>query len=86
MKTKRRFDVVIIGAGAAGLYTALQIDPQLDVAVLTKETLDVNNSYLAQGGIAACIKNDDKFNLHVKDTLTAGSDINDIEVGVRSDE
>ncbi len=79
MTTKYNFDVIIVGAGLAGLYTALEIDSKFKIAIITKETLDENNSYLAQGGIAACIKNDDKFDLHIADTLTAGSDMNDIE-------
>lgn len=79
MTTKYNFDVIIVGAGLAGLYTALEIDPKFKVAIITKETLDENNSYLAQGGIAACVKNDDKFDLHIADTLIAGSDMNDVE-------
>lgn len=78
MKAKYNVDVVIVGAGLAGMYTALNIDNHLDVLVLSKETIDENNSYLAQGGIAACIGEDDEFNLHVKDTLKAGSNMNDV--------
>ncbi len=79
MTVKYNFDVVIIGAGLAGLYTALKINPKFKVAIITKETLDENNSFLAQGGIAACINNDDKFDLHIEDTWTAGSEMNNIQ-------
>ena len=49
------FDVVIIGAGIAGLYTALHIDGKHSCCILTKEDAEVSNSWLAQGGIAAAI-------------------------------
>lgn len=79
MTKKYNFDVVIVGAGLAGLYTALEINSKFKVAIITKEKLDQNNSFLAQGGIAACIKNDDQFDLHIEDTLVAGSEMNDME-------
>ena len=53
------WDVVIIGSGIAGLYAAVNLDSSLKVCVLSKETMDENNSYLAQGGIAAAIGADD---------------------------
>ena len=49
---KEYHDVVIIGSGIAGVYTALEIPERFDIAILTKETLDISNSVLAQGGIA----------------------------------
>lgn len=69
-------DIVIIGAGLAGIYTALNLDPKLSVVVLSKEDIKENNSVLAQGGIAAKIKEDDEFSLHMEDTLKAGSNLN----------
>lgn len=66
-------DVVIIGSGLAGLYTALMLDPAIHCTVLNKLGADVSNSMYAQGGIAAVV--DDKADLeaHVKDTLVAGA-------------
>jgi len=67
-----RFDFVIIGAGLAGLYSALHAAKFGTVALITKTTLEVSNSYLAQGGIAAAIAEDDSPVMHIGDTLKAG--------------
>ena len=68
-----KWDVVVIGSGIAGLYTAVNLDPSLKVCVLSKETMDENNSYLAQGGIAAAIGADDMPVYHFMDTIKAGA-------------
>lgn len=66
-------DVVIIGSGIAGVYTALELDSRLDVAILTKESIDISNSALAQGGIAVSLDKEDSPELHFRDTLYAGA-------------
>lgn len=76
MKTMRT-DVVIIGGGLAGLYTALSIDEEYQVLILSKGKEDTAGSRFAQGGIAACIGQDDTFDKHVSDTLVAGNYLND---------
>ncbi len=68
-----KWDVVVIGSGVAGLYSAVNLDPSLKVCILSKETMDENNSYLAQGGIAAAIGEDDMPEYHFKDTIKAGA-------------
>lgn len=68
---KPDFDVIIVGSGIAGLYTAMNIAPDKKILILTKDVLSENNSNLAQGGIAAAMEEDD-FQLHILDTLTAG--------------
>lgn len=68
-----KWDVVVIGSGIAGLYSAVNLDPGLKVCILCKETLDENNSYLAQGGIAAAIGLDDMPVYHFEDTIKAGA-------------
>ena len=68
-----KWDVVIIGSGIAGLYSAVNLDPSLKVCILSKETMDENNSYLAQGGIAAAIGADDLPEYHFTDTIKAGA-------------
>lgn len=68
-----KWDVVIIGSGVAGLYSAVNLDPRLKVCILSKETMDENNSYLAQGGIAAAIGEDDMPEYHFADTVKAGA-------------
>ncbi len=67
------YDVCIIGIGLAGLYTAINLSPQLSCIVLGKEGLEKSNSWLAQGGIAAAISKDDRPKFHYADTLVAGA-------------
>ena len=67
------YDVLIIGSGIAGVYTALEIDPKYDIAILTKETIDISNSVLAQGGIAVSLGKEDSPDSHFADTLYAGA-------------
>ena len=68
-----KYDVVIVGAGLAGLYAALNIDESLSCIILAKENMDCSSSWLAQGGIAAAINRDDTPELHLKDTIVAGA-------------
>ena len=68
-----KWDVVVIGSGVAGLYSAVNLDPSLTVCILSKETMNENNSYLAQGGIAAAIGSDDMPEYHFNDTIKAGA-------------
>ena len=67
------YDVIIVGAGLAGLYAALNVDENLSCVILAKENMDCSSSWLAQGGIAAAINSDDTPELHLKDTITAGA-------------
>lgn len=79
IEKKLSFDVVVVGAGLAGLYTALNIDPGLSVAVLSKEGIETSNSWLAQGGIAAAVSKDDQPVFHELDTVLAGAGMCDNE-------
>ncbi len=73
-------DTVIIGAGLAGLYTALNIDSKRRVDIIVKEELHDTNSRLAQGGIAGELDIEPKnLEAHIKDTLKAGSFLNNEE-------
>ncbi len=67
-----RFDFVIIGAGLSGLFSALNAARYGSVALISKTTLEISNSYLAQGGIAAAIDPEDSSSLHIYDTINAG--------------
>lgn len=67
------YDTVIIGSGIAGLYASLHLDSSLSCAILTKEGVDISNSWLAQGGIAAAVSKEDRPQFHYEDTLTAGA-------------
>ncbi len=73
------YDVVIVGSGIAGVYTALSMPRQARILIITKDTIDINNSVLAQGGIAVSLDQNDSPNLHFKDTLYAGAGLCDEE-------
>ena len=66
-------DVLIIGAGLAGLSTALALPKSLSVTVLSKAAMDVCSSHYAQGGIAASLDKNDRVADHIADTLIAGA-------------
>ena len=69
----QRADVAIVGAGAAGLYTALAVVRAGARAALVSATpLAHTASYWAQGGIAAALAADDAPDLHQEDTERAG--------------
>ncbi len=76
---KQEYDVLIVGSGLAGVYAALNFEPDVNVLVVAKRELTLCNSYLAQGGVAAVIdKENDDYRLHVGDTLIAGGYKNDL--------
>jgi succinate dehydrogenase / fumarate reductase flavoprotein subunit len=66
-------DVLIIGAGLAGMRAALEIGPGVDVAVLSKVHPVRSHSGAAQGGINAALREDDSWERHAFDTVK-GSD------------
>src|SRR5882757_8595234 len=66
-------DLAVVGAGAAGLYTALCAAREGARVVLVSATpLAQTASYWAQGGLAAALAADDSFELHLSDTELAG--------------
>lgn len=72
-------DVVIVGAGIAGLSLALRTSDHIHVTVLTKGPLGEANTTYAQGGMAAAVGPDDEPEEHLEDTLIAGAGLTDIE-------
>ncbi len=72
-----RSDVVIVGAGIAGLTAAIKLAPA-SVVVLSKTPLGSGAATeWAQGGIAAAIGSDDSPHLHKLDTQRAGAGLSD---------
>ena len=65
-------ELLVVGAGVAGLYAALCAAPEGRVLVLAKGPLRSSTSSLAQGGIAAALGGDDTPALHAEDTLRTG--------------
>lgn len=74
MELPNNYDIIIAGTGVGGLYTALCLPESLRVLVISKRELELCNSALAQGGVAAVYKpvDDDNITLHTNDTLIAG--------------
>ena len=68
-------DVLVIGAGLAGLRAANAIAPHHSVLVVTKDALRESNSNYAQGGIAGVLDPEDRFESHIADTLSAGGNL-----------
>lgn len=65
------YDVVIVGCGVAGLYTALHLGMDKKILMLSKENLESCDSMLAQGGI--CVLHDeDDYDSYFEDTMRAG--------------
>jgi L-aspartate oxidase len=67
-----RTDLVVVGSGVAGLFGALRAARVADVVLITKGRLHASNSYVAQGGVAAAVGDDDDVALHAEDTIRAG--------------
>jgi L-aspartate oxidase len=77
MSLPNSFDVIVVGAGAAGLYSALCLPANLRVAIVSKADLPLSASDWAQGGIAAVVDPQDSVDLHITDTLRAGAGLCD---------
>ena len=73
------WDVIVVGAGAAGLMTCLELPANLNVLLLNRNTSKISSSRWAQGGIASVVRQDDSFDLHADDTLKAGDGLCDIQ-------
>jgi L-aspartate oxidase len=67
-----QYDVIIVGAGVAGLYAALNIPKEKKVLIINKRETFKCNSFYAQGGVALAVDKED-VPAHIKDTLEAGS-------------
>ncbi|MGL5352251.1 MAG: L-aspartate oxidase [Clostridium sp.] len=73
----KHVDVLIIGTGISGLFTALNLKDNLNIIMVTKDKVRDCNSYLAQGGISTALDCND-VPLFVNDTLAAGNNKNSL--------
>ena len=79
------YSAVIIGSGAAGLYSALKLSQEINmpdgVLIITKDDLGESNSNYAQGGIVGVLHQNpsDSCESHINDTLRSGAGLNDID-------
>ncbi|MCP4388255.1 MAG: L-aspartate oxidase [Gammaproteobacteria bacterium] len=80
MSHQFKFDVVIIGSGAAGLSAALHMPTSLKIAMLAKTPGEQHSSYWAQGGISAVLEPDDSVEQHSEDTIEAGAGLCNEEI------
>jgi succinate dehydrogenase / fumarate reductase flavoprotein subunit len=72
-------DVVVIGAGLAGLRAALEVSKEADVAIVSKVFPTRSHSGAAQGGIGAALGNEepDSWEWHMYDTIKGGDYLTD---------
>ncbi|MEN9892978.1 MAG: hypothetical protein RLY78_3273 [Pseudomonadota bacterium] len=77
LRTATDRPVVIVGAGLAGLTTALHLADQRPVVVLAKRPLEEAATAWAQGGIVGVLGADDSIEAHVQDTMEAGAGLVD---------
>ncbi len=66
-----RYDVVIVGAGVAGLFAAMHLPKNLKVLLINKRETFKCNTFYAQGGVALA-KDENDIPSHIEDTLNAG--------------
>jgi L-aspartate oxidase len=69
------YDLIIVGAGLAGLTVALEVAAHKKIAILAKRQLTEAATAWAQGGIVGVLDKKDSFESHIGDTLEAGAGI-----------
>ena len=73
------WDVIVIGAGAAGLMSSLELPSNLKILLLNRNTSKRSSSRWAQGGMAAVTRIEDSEDIHALDTIKAGAGLCDSE-------
>ena len=74
----KKYDILIIGSGLAGVSTALELSEKYKIALVTKKKLEDSNSYLAQGGINV-LKDVSDRKTFIEDTMKAGHYKNNLQ-------
>lgn len=64
-------DVVIVGSGVAGLFSALNLPRDKRIVLITKSDLESSDSFLAQGGICV-LRDENDYDSYFEDTMKAG--------------
>lgn len=64
-------DILIVGTGASGLFAALHCPSDKSILMITKDTVENSDSFLAQGGICV-LRDENDYNSFMEDTLKAG--------------
>src|SRR5579859_2046564 len=79
MIVEHRYDVVIVGAGGAGMRAAVEAGPRVRTAVLTKLYPTRSHTGAAQGGMCAALANveEDNWEWHTFDTVKGGDYLTD---------
>src|SRR3984893_9525926 len=79
MIVEHRYDVVIVGAGGAGMRAAVEAGPRARTAVLTKLYPTRSHTGAAQGGMCAALANveEDNWEWHTFDTVRGGDYLTD---------
>lgn len=83
---KKQMEVLIVGSGCSGLYSALHLPKDANITVITKAGVEENDSFLAQGGMCM-LKNEADYESYFEDTMKAGHYENDeksVEIMIRS--
>lgn len=68
---QNRYQVIVVGTGAAGLFAALSLPEDMQILMITKDAIENSDSYLAQGGISV-LKDDSDYASYFEDTMRAG--------------
>src|SRR3989344_8220020 len=74
-----KFDVIIVGAGIAGLSAAIEASEHCSIALIDRFDSTRSNSWHAQGGIAVAMGKGDSWKKHSQDTIKAGCGLCDAD-------
>ncbi len=66
-----KYDVIIVGTGVAGCFSALHLPRDKKILMITKAKLEESDSFLAQGGICV-LKDENDYDSFFEDTMRAG--------------
>ncbi len=86
MRPDIKADVVIVGTGAGGLFSALMLPRDKKIIMITKSSAENSDSFLAQGGICV-LKDESDYESYFEDTMKAGHYENrteSVEIMIRS--